>query len=45
MIVKTTSLLILRSRPKVGVSKDVAAWFETRRLAALLAMRIESVWL
>lgn len=31
--------LILRSRPKVGVSKD--AWFETRSFAALLTMRKE----
>jgi hypothetical protein len=32
-------LLILRSRAKRGVSKDVASWFETRGLAALLTMR------
>jgi hypothetical protein len=36
--------LILRSRAKRGVSKDgrerSASWFETRRFAALLTMRV-----
>jgi hypothetical protein len=43
-VLGTTSTLILRSRPKAGVSKDVASWFETRACGALLAMRIGSVW-
>ena len=37
---KSVSALILRSRPQVGVSKDGATWFETRRCAALLTMRV-----
>jgi hypothetical protein len=41
---RTESVLILRSRPKVGVSKDEASWFETRRFAVLLTMRIEVEW-
>jgi hypothetical protein len=36
--------LILRGRPKVGVSKDVATWFETPRVARLLTMRVELMW-
>ncbi len=40
------SILILRSRAQRGVSKDGAAgaaWFETRRFATLLTMRLEGV--
>jgi hypothetical protein len=42
--VDATFILILRSRPKAGVSKDEASWFETRRCATLLTMRIELGW-
>ncbi len=31
---KQYAILILRSRPQVGVSKDEASWFETRRHSA-----------
>jgi hypothetical protein len=41
---RTESVLILRSRPKVGVSKDESSWFETPLFAALLTMRIEVEW-
>ena len=38
------SVLILRSPPKAGVSKDGRVpWFETRSFAALLTMRAECV--
>jgi len=36
-VARGRTILILRSRPQVGVSKD--AWFETRRYATLLTMR------
>jgi hypothetical protein len=34
------SIFILRSGAQRGVSKDVAAWFETHRFTALLTMRV-----
>jgi hypothetical protein len=37
------TVLILRSRPEVGVSKDGATWFETRGFAALFTMRFEGM--
>jgi hypothetical protein len=37
--------LILRSRPKAGVSKDGASWFETRRFATLLTMRDNGMYI
>ena len=44
MIPTRTEDLILRNRAKRGVSKDgrecSASWFETRRFAALLTMRV-----
>jgi hypothetical protein len=42
MAANTPSILILRSRPKAGVSKDEFSWFETRRFATLLTMRVEA---
>ena len=43
-LVAQNTILIPRSRAQRGVSKDVAAWFETRRFTALLTMRVIGMW-